>query len=171
MNPHVARLLIALGLAAPLSACSPGADPAGAPPATAAREASAPSEAAPAPGSAATAIVHHAAPDPAGFDRKAFAGRFAGIAPCADCPGIEVELEVDADGGFRLGERHQGRDLRRATSGTWTIDADGRRLLLDPDTKEGEDRWFGIVSKDEIRALDADGRPAEGRSGYSLRRG
>lgn len=159
-----------LPLALVLAACKPAAEPE--PAIAAAAEApAAPVESGSVAGTDATAVVHHDRPDPAGFDRKAFAGTFAGTVPCADCPGIETHLAIDADGTFRLDETYQDRDSSRQTTGTWTIDADGKRLLLDPDTKGAADRHFEIVSKDEIRMLGADGSPIASELNYSLRRG
>ena len=159
-----------LPLALVLAACKPAAEPA--PATTATAEApTAPVESGNVAGTDATAVVHHDRPDPAGFDRKAFAGTFAGTVPCADCPGIETHLAIDADGTFRLDETYQDRDAGVQTTGTWTIDADGKRLLLDPDTKDAADRHFEIVSKDEIRMLDVDGNPIASELNYSLRRG
>ncbi|MCW5568216.1 MAG: copper resistance protein NlpE N-terminal domain-containing protein [Dokdonella sp.] len=162
-------LALLLPLALALSACKPAAEPA---PVAAPAEAPAlPAESARIADTDATAVVHHDRPDPAGFDRKAFAGTFSGTVPCADCPGIETHLTINADGSFTLAETYQERDSGDSTSGTWTIDADGRRLLLDPDTKDAADRWFEIVSKDEVRMLDSEGEAIESPLNYSLRRG
>jgi copper homeostasis protein (lipoprotein) len=122
-------------------------------------------------GTDASAVVHHAPKDPAGFDRKAFAGAFAGTLPCADCPGIDASVQIGDDGTFRLTETWRDRDTRTETAGTWTIDAEGTRLQLDPDSKEAADRWFEIVSKDEIRMLDTNGETIAGTPNTSLRRG
>ena len=157
-------------LALALAACTPSPAPPAAP---AASDADKAAEAAPAEpllaGTDASAVIRHDATDPAGFDRKAFAGTFAGILPCADCPGVETSLEVHADGSYALSETRRGEDAARS-SGTWTIDADGTRLLLDPDSKEAPDRRFELVSRDEVRALDADGAPLAGDGNTSLRR-
>src|SRR5690606_19058704 len=110
-------------------------------------------------GSDATAIVHHDKPDPRGFDRKAFAGTFS-----AD----GISLEIASEGGFTLTELHPG-DRAETTRGTWSVDGAGKRLLLDPDTKEATDRHFEIVSGDEMRAVDADGKPLDDTA--PLRRG
>ena len=151
-----------------LAACTPEPDAA---PAAAAPKAEAP--ALPADpllaGTDASAVIRHDTPDPAGFDRKAFAGTFAGILPCADCPGIETSVEIRADGTFSQAEVRQGAKAT-PTTGTWTVDAAGSRLLLDPDTKQADDRHFAIVSRAEIRLLDADGQPLAGDGNTSLRR-
>ncbi|WP_158636400.1 copper resistance protein NlpE [Luteimonas marina] len=168
MTRHPASALVLIPLALALAACKPDADPApAAPPADTATTAQSGAVA----GTDATAVVDHERPDPAGFDRKAFAGSFAGTLPCADCPGIDMRVDIDADGSFSASETYQDRDTTVETAGTWTIDADGRRLLLDPDSKDEADRHFEIVSKDEIRMLDAEGKPVESALNYSLRRG
>ena len=170
MTRRIAAPLVLLPLALALAACKPAAEPAPAPAAPAEAPA-VPTESGSVAGTDATAVVHHDRPDPAGFDRKAFAGTFSGTVPCADCPGIDTRLEIRADGTFRLSETYQDRDGTADTAGTWTIDADGKRLQLDPDSKDGADRWFEIVSKDEIRQLDTEGKPIESTLNYSLSRG
>lgn len=110
-------------------------------------------------GSDATTIVHHDKPDPAGFDRKAFAGTFSGDG---------IALEIAGEGGFVLTETPAAGETA-TTQGTWSVDDAGKRLLLDPDTKEATDRHFEIVSGDEIRAVDADGKPLDDAA--PLRRG
>lgn len=169
MIPRPVPGLALIPLALALAACKPAAEPA--PTATPAEAAPAvPTEAGAVAGTDATAVVHNAPADPAGFDRKAFAGSFAGTVPCADCPGIDTSVRIGDDGTFRLTEAYQGSDTRSETTGTWTVDADGRRLQLDPDTKDAADRWFEIVSNNEIRMLDTGGNPIESGHNYSLRR-
>jgi copper homeostasis protein (lipoprotein) len=171
MTLRIAPRLVLLPLAFALAACQPEADPA--PEATAAPPPTtdvADASAAPVAGTDAIAVVHHAPDDPAGFDRKDFAGTFAGTLPCADCPGLDTRLEIDAGGAFRLVETRQAGDGPQDTTGTWTIDPAGTRLLLDPDTKDADDRHFEIVSKDEIRMLDAAGNPVQSAHNLSLRR-
>ena len=174
MTRRFAAPLALLPLALALAACKPAAEPAAEPaaaPAATAEAPAAPVESGSVAGTDATAVVHHDQPDPAGFDRKAFAGAFAGIVPCADCPGIETRLAIRADGTFTLDETYQERGAGSRTTGTWTLHADGRRLLLDPDAKDAADRRFEIMSKDEIRMLGADGSPIASELNYSLRRG
>ena len=121
-------------------------------------------------GTDALAVVHHPARDPEGFDRKALAGAFAGTLPCADCPGIDTTLRIDGDGRFALAETRQDGSDRVETTGTWTIDASGDRLLLDPDSKGESDRRFAIASGSELQLLDDAGNPAAGSGNLSLRR-
>jgi len=121
-------------------------------------------------GTDALAVVHHPARDPEGFDRKALAGAFAGTLPCADCPGIDTTLRIDGDGRFALAETRQGGSDRIETTGTWTVDAAGERLLLDPDSKRDSDRRFAIASGSELQLLDDAGNPPAGSGNLSLRR-
>ena len=98
-------------------------------------------------------------------------GSYDGTLPCADCPGIDTLVEIHADGTFKLRETYQERGAPINSAGTWTIDADGKHLLLDPDRKDADDRHFEIVSKDEVRMLDTEGKPIASELNYSLRRG
>ncbi|WP_202844610.1 copper resistance protein NlpE [Luteimonas saliphila] len=172
MTLRIAPGLVLLPLAFALSACQPDPEPAPPQPPEpiTAGAGSGHASGAAVAGTDAIAVVHHAPKDPAGFDRKDFAGTFSGILPCEDCPGIDTRLVIAADGRFQLAEtRHEG-DSTQETSGTWTVDDAGARLLLDPDTKDAGDRHFEVVSKDEIRMLDAAGNPAQGAHNLSLRR-
>jgi copper homeostasis protein (lipoprotein) len=172
MRPSSILCPLPLLIVLALSACTPGADqaPTAAPEEPKTAEAQPPVPADPLlAGTDASAVVQHASPDPAGFDRKTFAGSFAGILPCPDCPGVETSLEIHPDGSFALSETRQGGEAMR-TAGTWTVDAEGRGLLLDPETKALEDRRFAIVSRDELRLLDSAGAPVSDDAGGSLRR-
>lgn len=172
MTRRITRGLILASLALALAACKPAAEPAAdAAPADAADSVQDDTAKAAVAGTDATAVVHNAPSDPAGFDRKAFAGTFAGTLPCADCPGIDTRLDIAADGTFTLSETYQDRDTTSEARGTWTIDAAGKQLLLDPETKDGTDRHFELVSKDELRALDTAGEPIDSTHNLSLRRG
>lgn len=159
MSIRYAPRLALLSLAIALAACKPAAEKAAdesPSPVPESATTTAPAEPAPDPalaGTDATAVVHHTQPDPTGFDRKSFAGAFSADA---------TRLEIASGGTFTL------VDGDETVNGTWTIDDAGKRLLLDPDTKAGTDRHFEIVSNDELRAVDADGKPLDGAA---LRRG
>lgn len=123
--------------------------------------------------SAVISEVDHASPASAapGFDAKAFAGLYAATLPCADCPGIDTSLTFTADGVYSMSETYQGRtDGSFVTTGTWTVREDGKTVLLDPEDKEARDRWFQVVSSNELRMLDQEGKPIDGALDYSLRR-
>lgn len=168
MRSTRALVPLSLVLCFALAACAPEPDAAPASATPKAAEPTVPADPLLA-GTDASAVIRHEAADPAGFDRKGFAGTFAGILPCADCPGLETSLQIHADGTFSQHEVRQGAETAH-TTGTWTVDSEGRQLLLDPDSKQADDRRFAIVSRDEIRLLDAAGAPLAGDGNTSLRR-
>ena len=105
------------------------------------------------------------------FDTKGFAGRFVGMLPCADCPGIDTRITFNADGTFELLETYQDRKVKtEPVSGTWTVEADDKHVRLDPDAKAENDRVYEILSHDEIRMLDQEGKPIESELPYNLKR-
>lgn len=105
------------------------------------------------------------------FDAKALAGTFTGTLPCADCPGIDTRIVLAADGTYTITESYQERSAPELRGdGTWTVEENPQRLRLDPNSKTDNDRLFAIVSADEIRQLDTQGKPIESSLPYSLRR-
>ncbi len=105
------------------------------------------------------------------FDVKAFAGTFTGTLPCADCPGIDTRIVLAADGTYTISESYQGRSAPELKGdGTWTVEQDNQRLRLDPNSKSDNDRQFAILSHDEIRLLDLEGKPIESSLPYNLKR-
>ncbi len=160
------RTLLAIALAATI------ATTAGCKPYEAAEAAAAP--AAPAASvDAVTAVVDHGSPagDAKGFDTKAFAGTYAGMLPCADCPGIDSTIAFTPEGSYTLSETYQDADQSSFVSkGTWSLRGDGKAVLLDPEDKDEYDRSFAIVSPTELRALDQQGKPIAGTVEYRLKR-
>ena len=105
------------------------------------------------------------------FDAKAFAGTFTGTLPCADCPGIDTQLVLSADGTYTITESYQERSAPTLKGdGTWTAEENNQRLRLDPNSKSDNDRLFAILSNDEIRQLDMEGKPIESSLPYNLKR-
>ena len=86
------------------------------------------------------APVADAAP---GFDVKAFAGTF-------EAQGASLRLSPDGTYTFTVHAESADADL--STAGTWTVDADGSGLLLDPDSKDEPDQRFTITSADTLTA-------------------
>ena len=111
-------------------------------------------------------------PDPGAIDTKAFAGTFTGALPCADCPGIDETLALAADGTFTLTNVYRERpDGTFTERGSWSIDADAKRLHLDPGSKAGRDRLFAIDDNDTLVALGPDGERGGDALHYRLARG
>ena len=163
-TPKTTLLLAALLLAA----CKPAPEATPAAPAPAADDATASA----APGTDAELVTDETSPAAASpdFDVRAFAGRFEGTLPCADCPGIDSSLELRPDGTYRQHDRYRERDASFDASGTWTVETGATRLRLDPDDKDGVDRLYGIVGSDQLQMLGADGQPPESGLDYTLRR-
>ena len=95
----------------------------------------------------ATQVVDRApvADAPPGFDVKALAGTFA-----AD----GANLQLAADGTYTLTVHAESADADLTSTGTWTVEADGAELLLDPDSKDDADRRYAIASDDELVAVE-----------------
>lgn len=95
------------------------------------------------------------------FDVRAFAGSFTGILPCTACQGIDTRVELNPDGTFRLVETYQGETDGGPfeITGTWTAESAGKQVLLDPDSKSEPDHRYEIVSANELRLLDLEGKP------------
>ena len=158
-------LAIAIALFA-LSGCKQEPAPAPQPPAE-------PAAATPAP--AATAVIAETdngspAMDAPGFDVKAFAGTYAGLIPCADCPGIDMSVTFSADGKYTQTMVYRERDTTDLSEGTWSAAADGKRITLDPESKDDVDGLMEIVSPSEVRMLDAEGNAIESGLNYTLTR-
>ena len=141
-----------------------------------ASEPAAPAAAAPAATEpAATAVVGEVdqgspAIDAPDFDVKAFAGTYAGLVPCADCPGIDMSVSFSPDGKYTETLVYRERDTTDLSQGTWSVAADGKRITLDPDSKDEMDGLMEIVSPTEIRMLDAEGKAIESGLNYTLTR-
>ena len=160
------RKLLAIALAATIAAN------AGCKPDEAAEAAAAP--AAPAAAvNAVTDVVDHGSPagDVKGFDIKAFAGTYAGMLPCADCPGIDSTIAFTPEGAYTLSETYQDADKSSFLSkGTWSVRGDGKAIQLDPEDKDEYDRAFTIASPTELLALDREGKAITGTVEYRLKR-
>ena len=150
---HVLFATAALALL--LAGCNRPAEPE-APAADAPEPASQPPAQAPVPpdavadptaGTEAIAVIDHGSPagDEATFDAKAFAGTYAAEG---------TSLAIVADGSYTLTVHAESADAALASNGTWTLQADGREILLDPEDKSEPDRRFQIVSNDRLRAVE-----------------
>ena len=111
-------------------------------PDTPATEAAAPTEA-PEGDVDATAVVDRApvAGATGGFDVKAFAGTFSAEG---------ASLALAADGSYEMTVHAESADADLTSTGTWTVESDGARLRLDPDSKQDPDRVYAIRSNDEL---------------------
>jgi copper homeostasis protein (lipoprotein) len=121
------------------------AAPAVAPPTTVA-PASVATVASPATVAAPLGVATSAAPgEHTDFDAKAFAGTFA-------APGTRISF--DADGNYTMRVHAESANADLDTQGTWTLEPDGRHILLDPSSKAESDRRYEVASMDELRPDD-----------------
>jgi copper homeostasis protein (lipoprotein) len=159
-------LLLAVVAALAVAACKPQAPAEPVAPAAPA-EPAAPAAAAPVAVESAPATTAADVP----FDIKGFAGTFTGALPCADCPGIDTRLMLNADGSYTLHEVYQGKPGNGFDGdGTWTAEENGKRIRLDPNSKSQQDRLYAVTSADQIDALDSAGMPIESTQSNTLKR-
>lgn len=92
----------------------------------------------PVPGTDAVVVEDRSSPADAaaGFDIKAFEGKYAAGA---------TTLEVTLEGTFTL------NDNGATVTGTWNAQPGGKTVLLDPDSKGEADRTVEIVSADSVK--------------------
>jgi surface antigen/uncharacterized lipoprotein NlpE involved in copper resistance len=113
-----------------------------------------------------------AAADPTGFPVKLPAS-FAGVLPCADCPGQKYNLEFHEDGSYRLrttylekGLDHKGTNVD--TSGAWQLVSYGARVTLRND--KNETSTFIIKDASTLRLVDTKGYEFKSKLNYDLKR-
>jgi len=92
-------------------------------------------------------------------------GAYVGILPCADCPGIEVRLDILDDGAFHQRSVYQERNSGFDAIGRW--EQDGGRLRLH--YQNGDRAWLAL-DEDALTLLDAGGKPIESNLNYTLHR-
>ena len=164
-----ALLLAALALAG----CdrSPTDDDSAPPMASAPAAVSIAAEAAPVVATETTMARSGVQPVTGAIDQKAFAGPFEGTLPCADCPAIDERLVLSADGSYSLTDAYRERPgSDNVVEGSWSLEADGRSIRLDPGSKDAVDRMYAIADNDTLLPLDADGQPLGDGREHALRR-
>lgn len=116
----------------------------------------------------APAAVQQAAPETYGVAN--FAGEFTGTLPCADCPGIDTTLTLRNDGSYLLHSAYQERDSAFDDKGVWQVEQEQQRIQLQPENKTDPASYYQIVSKDELKMMDGEGKPVDSPLNYSLKR-
>lgn len=88
-------------------------------------------------------------------------GTYKGVLPCADCEGIETELELKADKTYELKETYLGKGDGKAfeSKGSFQFDANNTSVIkLD---KTGDNRKY-FVAEGYLKALDMEGNEITG---------
>ena len=99
-----------------------------------------------------------------------WAGEYTGIFPCADCEGIETELELKTDKTYELTEEYlgKGKGNEFKVKGTFSFDQDNPSVIsLD---KAGENRKF-FVGENFVEAREMDtGKAIDSKLNYKLQK-
>lgn len=84
-----------------------------------------------------------------------WAGVYKGTIPCADCEGIDVEIQLKEDNTYKLVMNYMGKDTKFTDAGLFEWDETGGkvRLLVEG---EGVGNWYH-VGENNLLMLDADG--------------
>ncbi|ENX34820.1 hypothetical protein F889_01458 [Acinetobacter colistiniresistens] len=88
-------------------------------------------------------------------------GTYKGVLPCADCEGIETQLELNQDKTFELKETYLGKGDGKAfeSKGKFTFDSKNTSVIeLD---KAGDGRKY-FVAEGYLKALDTEGKEITG---------
>jgi surface antigen/uncharacterized lipoprotein NlpE involved in copper resistance len=98
---------------------------------------------------------------------------FAGVLPCADCPGMRYALDLHADGSYRLRTTYleRGPDKKGLTvdeSGAWQRVVNGTRITLV--SEKNAMSTFVIVDANTLRLVDAQGHEFTTKLNYDLKR-
>ncbi|MBC7920353.1 MAG: copper resistance protein NlpE N-terminal domain-containing protein [Ferruginibacter sp.] len=101
-----------------------------------------------------------------------FAGTYAGVVPCADCDGLETELQINNDGTYVLKHTYLGKQRGRNTfreQGNWTHSPDLKKIALNYDHPD-ESSFYRVVHPDTLKMLDRRGNEITSRLNYNLAR-
>ncbi|MGH8494597.1 MAG: copper resistance protein NlpE N-terminal domain-containing protein [Gammaproteobacteria bacterium] len=98
---------------------------------------------------------------------------YAGLLPCADCPGIRTTLTLLPDGIALLRstylEAEDGQDRSFVELTTWTLTQNGRQLKLEGRQSE-RSRLFAVQGQEALLMLGREGKPPKSGLDYTLRR-
>lgn len=91
-----------------------------------------------------------------------WSGTYKGILPCADCEGIETELELNKDNTFELDRKYLGKatETKDDSKGNFTW-VDGNTIKLEG-IPEGESSVHYKIEENRIRQLDMSGKEVTG---------
>lgn len=98
-----------------------------------------------------------------------YTGTFSGVLPCADCPGIETKLTLNADNTYKLEMVYQERGDGKPfiETGKWTPSKDLSTVELNND-KGGEKNSYAWINKTTLEQLDMEGNPIVSELNYRL---
>lgn len=83
-------------------------------------------------------------------------GTYYGKLPCADCPAINVQLQLNENGTYNLKTLYESKDKQvRDNSGDYAIQKDS--ILVLKSQKDGMDKF--TISGENLKMLDKSGKP------------
>jgi heat shock protein HslJ len=91
---------------------------------------------------------------------------FIGTLPCADCPGIRYQLNLNADHTFSSRMTYEERNTSFDDSGRWQLSDDGKKVLLQGKSKTTQQLALHVV--ETLRPLDSAGNEIPSRFSYDL---
>lgn len=96
---------------------------------------------------------------------------YAGLLPCADCPGIQYQLNLRSDHRYRLRLVYVDRDTAFNTHGRWYLVKDGTRLVLrEAETASSPRKWAVLGEGRRLRMLGSSGKPVQSELNFDLAR-
>ena len=100
-----------------------------------------------------------------------YTGTFAGMLPCADCPGINTELTLNPDGTYQLRETYlKNAPKTFVSAGKWDTGKDSQTVEL-KDSKNKDKNYYAFSGKNELKKLDMNAQPINDSDfNYSLKR-
>ena len=91
-----------------------------------------------------------------------FSGKFYGVTPCADCPGIETTLFFNPDSVFIESLKYQERNSSFSDTGRWRI---SKNLVTVSFSNGGNKRFYLVKNDSAITILDANKKEINGALG------
>ncbi|EOR08781.1 copper resistance protein NlpE [Acinetobacter genomosp. 15BJ] len=88
-------------------------------------------------------------------------GTYKGALPCADCEGIETELELNQDKTFELKETYLGKGDGKAFESKGSFKFDSQNTSIIELDKAGDGRKY-FVAEGYLKALDMEGKEITG---------
>jgi copper homeostasis protein (lipoprotein) len=97
---------------------------------------------------------------------------YAGLIPCADCPGIDYTLNLLSDGvavhRFTYLEAENGKNLSFVELMSWRLTKGGQQILLEGNSENIQ--RFGVKKARTLRLLNRQGNPIKSGLNYDLMR-
>jgi hypothetical protein len=94
---------------------------------------------------------------------------YTGELPCADCPGIDYQLNLLDDHAYAMRMIYRDRDTHFDERGHWRLSDDGTTLTLQPDKGQGR-KWAVKNNGRGLRMLNRSGEPPPSGLDYKLTR-